>query len=129
MENIFKATIFGAGLQPNIRRIIAAFPFVSYADIMTRSLAIEAKEVVLKKDRDASTPSKSAQVSSSQPHWKRQKHQAYSTPHSFSRPLPYMKFYLFSKLKCGMNDSRIVLKTLPNALLNAAICKGLHSTR
>ena len=30
---------------------------------MTRSLAIEAKEVILKKDRDASTPSKSANES------------------------------------------------------------------
>ena len=55
-----------------------------------RSLAIKAKEVVLKKDRDVSTPSKSVQTSSSQPHWKRQKHQTYSIPYSFQRPLPYL---------------------------------------
>ena len=86
-DNVFKATIFEAGLRPNIRCAIAVFPLVSYTNIVTRSLAIEAKEAVLKKDRDASTPSKSVQMSSSQQHRNRQKHQAYSTPHTFQRPL------------------------------------------
>ena len=82
-DDFFKATIIEAGLRPNIHWAIAVFPLVSNADIVTRSLAIEAKKVVLKKDRDASTPSNSVQTSSSQPHWKRRMHQAYSTPHSF----------------------------------------------
>ena len=89
IDDVFKATIFETGLRPNIHRALAPFPLVSYADVLTRSLAIEAKEVVLKKDRDASTPSKSVQMSPSQPHWKRQKHQAYSTPYSFQRPPSY----------------------------------------
>ena len=52
-DDILKAMIFEAWLRPNIRRAIAAFPLVSYADVVMRSLAIEAKEVVLKKDREA----------------------------------------------------------------------------
>ena len=88
-DDVVKTTIFEAGLRPNICRAIVPFPLVSYMDIVTRSLAIEAKEIVLKKDRNASTSSKSVQTSPSQPHWKRQKHQAYSTPHSFQRPPPY----------------------------------------
>ena len=67
-DDVFKDTIFEVGLRSNIRRAIASFPLVSYADIVTRSLAIEAKEVVLKKDRYASTPSKSVQTSPSLPH-------------------------------------------------------------
>ena len=67
-DDVFKAMIFEAGLRPNIHQAIVAFPLVSYVDIVTRSLTIEAKEVVLKKDRDASTPNNSVQVSSSQPH-------------------------------------------------------------
>ena len=57
--------IFEAGLWPNIRRALAAFPLVGYADVVMRSLAIEAKEVVLKRDREANTPTKSVQTSSS----------------------------------------------------------------
>ena len=64
-DDAFKATIFEVGLRPNIRRAIAHFPLVSYVDVMARSLAIEPKKVVLKKDRDASTPSKSVQTSPS----------------------------------------------------------------
>ena len=81
-DDIFKATIFETGLQPNIHRALIAFPLVSYANVVTRSLAIEAKEVVLKRDRDASAPRKSMQTSSSQYHWKKYRYQAYSAPYS-----------------------------------------------
>ena len=64
-DDIFIVTIFEAGLRLKIRRAIAVFPLVSYTDVVMRSLAIEAKEVVLKKDQYASTPSKSVQMSSS----------------------------------------------------------------
>ena len=88
-DDRFKATRFEAGLRPNIRRALAAFPLVSYADVVTRSLAIEAKEVELKRDRETITPNKNVQAGSSQPHWKKSKHQSQSAPHSFHRPPSY----------------------------------------
>ena len=43
-DDDFKATCFEAGLQPNIRRALASFLIVSCSNMVTRSLAIKAKE-------------------------------------------------------------------------------------
>ena len=94
-KDIFNAMIFEAGLLPTIHRAIAAFPLVCYADVVMRSLAIEAKEVVLKRDRDASTPSKSVQTSAPQQHWMKSKHQGYSVPYSLQRQPSYPLRSLF----------------------------------
>ena len=58
IDDVFKATCFEAGLQPNICRALTAFPIVSYADMVTRSLAIETKEFELKRERESNVPTK-----------------------------------------------------------------------
>ena len=46
------------GIQPNIHQALVMFPIVNYTNMVMRSLVIEAKEVELNRDREASAPAK-----------------------------------------------------------------------
>ena len=54
IDDVFKGTRFESGLRSNICRALANFLNVSYCDIVTRSLAVEANEVEIKEGRSRS---------------------------------------------------------------------------
>ena len=88
-DDIFKATHFEAGLWPNIRWALKAFTIVRYADMVIRSLDIEPREIEIKSECEASTPTKNVQAGSSRQQRKKLKHHTFSTPQSFQRPPTY----------------------------------------
>ena len=65
-DDIFKDTCFKAVLRPNVCLILAIFPIIGNSDRVTRSIAIEAKAVELRREYEASAPIKNISTGLSQ---------------------------------------------------------------
>ena len=79
------------GCDPTFVGPLAVFPIVSYFDMVIRSLAIESKEIELKRENEASALARNVQTSQSQQQRKKPRH------YTFSIPLPFNQLPLYLK--------------------------------